>query len=120
MKNIQEPQTVFSYDEWLKFMSNIGAEFQPDLVEFISSIKESFIGFCKTPLIIYDGKVGTARSAVFNSKHEVLNFLKDKSCFLYSLDEFSTMLPSGEKEISLKMRYIEVEPTTQTKLEPQC
>ena len=89
-----EENTICNYEQWLKFRKNRD-DFvlnKDNLVEFIETIKDHFIGFCLTPVFLYKSKTYTvkSRAAVFpsteESKRQVIEFLNgNKNLVLYDI-----------------------------------
>jgi hypothetical protein len=137
--------TVCSYEQWLEFRQNRYTESLYDkwkavlestnsenamiiqsqernhtpinLTEFIETIKNNFIGFCLTPVFIYESNVYSAKSAkttktsAEDAKMEVIDFLESKkNLILYDVDFCASVDALTDTLIySIIIRYGEVD-----------
>jgi hypothetical protein len=118
--NVMEENTICNYEQWLKFRKNRD-DFvlnKDNLVEFIETIKDHFIGFCLTPVFLYNSKTYTVKSrgthfpSIEESKRQVIEFLNDnKNLVLYDID-FSTFTEVNTNNpifrIMLRIGWVEV------------
>jgi hypothetical protein len=117
--NIIEENTICNYEQWLKFRKNRDdfALNKDNIVEFIETIKEHFIGFSLTPVFLYNSKTYTVKSrktrfpSIEESKRQVVEFLNDnKNLVLYDIEfSTSTEVNTNNPIFSIMLRTGEVE-----------
>jgi hypothetical protein len=117
--NVMEENTICSYEQWLKFRKNRD-DFdlnKDNIVEFIETVKDYFIGFCLTPVFLYNSKTYTVKSrgtqfpSIEESKRQVIEFLNDnKNLVLYDIEFYtSTEVNTNNPTSSIMLRIGEVE-----------